>query len=240
MHTMKMVLTTCDHYHKHLRVTLHLLQKYWKPLPKIDIIGFKAPEWELPNGVQFISMGDMSDYPVNRWSTPIIEYMKRTDSDRVIWYLDDYFTYRSVDTRAVEVLWDYAGQFQYCAKIDLAEDRLHAAGTDLNYGDIKYDNGKIIDLIKSDPFSQYHMSLWPGIFRVEHLLRVMIPDESPWGLEIDGTVRLRNMQDVIVLGTKQSLVEIRLGARGGHGEGQQGIDGLKPEDQAELKELGLI
>lgn len=235
-----MLITTCDRYHAHLRIMLHLLEKYWQPLPLIDILGFKEPEFDLPTRARFISLGDMNDFPLDKWSTPIIDYFKRCYDDRVIWMLDDYYVYRQVDTRAVRVLWDYANQYKFTLKIDLAEDRLHAEGTDLNYGYIDYDGSKRLDLIKSSPESQYHMSLWPGIFRVEHLLRVMIPDENPWQLEISGTSRARNMSDVIVLGTKQSLVEIRLGARGGHGEGQLGIDGLKPEDQAELKELGYV
>lgn len=240
MKDMRMLVTTCDPYKKHLRITLHQLQKYWSPLPSIDILGFAPPDFDLPEGTVFISAGDMKDYPINKWSDPVIEYFKQTDTDRVIWFLDDYFLYRKVDTRAVEVLWDYASQFKFVEKIDLAEDRLHAKGTDMDYSYIDYDDGKRLDLIKGDPTSEYFSSLWPGIFSVEHLLRVMIPGETPWNLELDGTYRLRNMTDIVVLGTKQSLVEIRLGARGGKGAGEISIDGLRIEDQIELRELGLI
>lgn len=238
---MKMLITTCDHYHHHLRVTLHQLKKYWQPLPEIDIVGFKPPEFELPDGARFISVGNQEDYPLNKWTDAVIKYLKTLSRDEVLaFFLDDYELVRTVDTRMVEVLHDYMKQFHYVIKMDLAEDRLHSYGADLNYGEINYENNGHIDLIKSDPTSQYHASLWPGLWRVEHLLRLLLPGQTPWQVEIDGTVRLRNMTDVIVLGTKQSIVQICLGARGGNGAGELSISGLTPEDQNELRTLGYV
>lgn len=238
---LRLVITTCDKYHHHLRVMLHQLQKYWRPLPDITIVGFKHPEFALPDGVEFYSVGDVSDYPINRWTDAVIAYLRTRPLDEVfVLALDDYYLVRPVDNRMVVVLRDYMRQFGYVIKMDLAEDRLHAYGTDLEYGEINYEDGGHIDLIKSDPKSQYHASLWPGLWRNEHLLRLLLPGQTPWQVEIDGTVRLRNMTDVIVLGTKQSIVEICLGARGGNGAGEMSISGLKVEDQDELKSLGYV
>lgn len=117
--------------------------------------------------------------------------------------LDDYIPVRPVNRVAIKILEDYMIQFKYVIKMDICEDRLYSQGVDLNYGHAAY-----IDLIKSMPGSPYHMSLWPGIWNRENLLKVLIGGETAQDLEIQGTTRLSHLQDLIVLGTRQSPLRI--------------------------------
>ena len=79
-----------------------------------------------------------------------------------------------------------------------------------------------IPLLLSNPESAYHMSLMCGIWNRKALLDVLIPDESPHDVELQGTSRLRQMK-YQVIGTRSWIpgnpntmpIHHTLGQRGG-------------------------
>lgn len=227
----RVVCAASDKYLSALRIFAHLLNKYWIPNPQVVVCGFASPSYKLPDNFEFVSMGDQRDYPFDKWSDAMYKFLNQIDDEVFVLMLEDYFITRPVDTRAIKILYDYMLQFRYVIKIDLCIDRLYASGVDLNYGSVAY-----IDLIKSMPESPYHMSLMTGMWRKEHLLRTMQPNESPHDLEILGTTRLSRDQDVIVLGTRQSPVKHTLGLR------SQNPDALNLEhlNENDIKELGNL
>ncbi len=131
------------------------------------------------------------------------------------------------------MLYDYMGQFRYVIKADLCADRLYAGGMK-DYGHCGY-----LDLIISMPGSPYHMSLWPGLWRKEHLLRTLIPNETPWDIELQGTTRLAFDQNVIVIGTRNYPVRITSALRGGE-YSKLLLDELDPSDVTEMRALGML
>jgi hypothetical protein len=114
-----------------------------------------------------------------------------------------FFGQRPVDVLAVNMLFDYARQFQNVLKIDLGTDRLYInGGANFLYGANTYDNVGYLDLIKSPPGTPYQMSLWGGIWNREQLRRVLVFGETPQDIEIAGTGRVTD--DQLVLGTRQA------------------------------------
>jgi hypothetical protein len=118
--------------------------------------------------------------------------------------------------------------------MDLYSDRLYAGGmTD-------YNHCGYLDLIRSDPASQYHMSLMAGLWNRSLMLRFLVPGENPWQVELEGTPRVaRAADEVLVLGTRNMPLRHILAHRRGN-PGELLLDGLDPVDVAALRELGYI
>ena len=225
---------TSDKYLPALRPFAYLLNKHWKPNPTVVVGGFTVPEFSLPRNFVFHSIGRFADYPVNKWSDALARFIIEMPNEVFVLMLEDYWVTRDVDTTAVRMLYDYMMQFEYVARLDLTGDRQFAGGAT--------DYGKCgdIDLVYSDPDSPYHMSLMTALWRRNHLLKVLLPGETPWQIELDGTGRLAALRkDVIVLGTKSWPVRHTLALRGGD-TSKLLLDELEAKDVAALRKAGLL
>lgn len=231
---MRVFVLTSDRYLAALRPFAHLFCKYWSPEQPVVVGGFTPPSFRLPDNFSFYSIGSFEEYPVNRWSDAARAFVEAMGDEAFVLMLEDYWLTRQVDTRAVRILYDYALQFRYVAKIDLCGDRLYAHGADLNYGTVGH-----LDLVKSMPGSPYHFSLMTGIWRAEHLVRHLQPGWTPWDCEIIGTTHLSHDQDVIVLGTRQWPARHTLAFRAGE-PGTLDVSEVNPADVAEMREMGLL
>lgn len=235
MSEIPVLVMTSDRYLDALRGFAHLFNKYWSPDQGVIVAGFTAPAFTLPANFGFYRIGRFEDYPVSRWSDALIDVLiNHPNLETFVLMLEDYWLVRPVDVAAVAMLYHYARQFRYVLKIDLCADRLYAAGMS------DYDNCGRLDLIRSDPQSQYHMSLMTGIWNRERMLEFLIPGETPWQVEIDGTPRVRAAQDrVLVLGTRQWPVRHTLALRSGNPSALN-LDGLKPGDLSDLAKAGCL
>jgi len=208
------VITSSDGYWPTVKVMTWLIQKHWKPAPRVIVGGFSDPPFDLPKKWSFFSCGKQEDYPLSKWSDAVIKLLEGIGEEVALLMLDDMWPVRGVDTRALDVAYGWMHQFKNVAKFELGADRLYAHGCDLHYARCAH-----LDIIKSMPGSPYHLSTMPGFWRVEHLLSVMVPGESPWDLELQGTTRLAHRSDLDVLGTRQWPLKVTLGHRGGDSKG---------------------
>jgi len=177
----------------------------------VTVAGFTAPEFDLPSNFTFYSIGDFSEYPVGCWSDALIDLLNHfSNINSFCLMLEDYWLTRPVNTAAVSILYSYMEQFRYVLKMCLTGDRLYSAEM-TPYGNVSY-----IDLILSSPQSQYQMSMMAGLWSRELLLSVLVPGETPWEVELNGTPRVRERKDdLIVLGTRQWPIRHTLALRGG-------------------------
>jgi len=225
---------TSDKYIQAVRPLAWMMKKYWPDHPEVVVGGFTPPNFDMPDNFTFHSIGKFSDYPVERWSDALIKMMKDVGDDVFMLMLEDMWPIRRVHSGVVQMCCDYMHQFEYVARLDLTGDRLHAAGARFY--------GKLGDaeLIWSDPDSQYHLSMMPAFWRKEHLLAALVPNETPWQVELNGTPRLRAMKDrTIVLGTNVWPYKNTLAFRSGDPNNLV-CDDVAVEDIKELKELGLL
>ena len=103
-----------------------------------------------------------------------------------------------------------------------------------------YNHCGYLDLIRSDPASPYHMSLMCGLWNRELLLRFLIPGESPWQVELEGTPRVaKAANDVLVLGTRNMPLRHILAHRRGNPE-ELLLDDLDSADVEALRKLEYI
>lgn len=230
---MRVYVLTSDKYLPAIRPYLWLFEKYW-PGQEVTIVGFTAPDFELPPFVEFLSLGAFSDYPVDRWSDALIKLLSIIPDEPFALMLEDYWIIKPVYVEAVKMLYDYCRQFGYVCRLDLTGDRLNSGHAQF-YGKVGH-----LDLLLSDPESQYHMSLMTAIWNKHNLQRVLISGETPWQVELEGTPRLRALrEEMIVLGSKVWPVRHTLAFRGGDSQ-KLLLDEVDPADVAEMRALGLF
>lgn len=209
---------------------------------KPSICGFSSVDFLYRDRSRFYSLGDQADWPASRWSEKLLKVLDEVAEEQFILMLEDYWLTRPVDIQAVKMLFDYAKQFENVLKIDLTHDRLYinGGGTFL-YGANTYDNCGYLDLIKSPPGTPYQMSLWAGIWNREQLKRVLVPDETPQDIEINGTRRVTD--DQLVLGTRQAPM-LHGNIYQSRNEGKPVYEddhwAIKPEDLAFMRTEGWI
>lgn len=229
------IVMTSDKYLNAMRPFAYLFNKYWSCRHPVTVVGFAEPDFELPRNFLFVSMGSMADYPVNKWSDALIDFLEDDGcTEHFVLMLEDYWLSRPVNQEAIRMLHDYARQFRNVLKIDLMTDRLYAGGmTD-------YDNCGYLDLVLSDHKSQYHMSLMTGIWNRDLMLRFLERGETPWQVELEGTPRVAAAgNEVLVLGTRQAPIRHILAHRRGRPE-ELLLDGLKPVDITEMHDMGIL
>ena len=221
-----------------------LFNKYFDPDAPVAVCGFTSPTAPLPGNFSFYSLGAFQDYPANKWSDAFRKVLVNVADEHFILLLDDYFLLRQVDTQAVRILWDYARQFRYVLKIDLAVDRLYADPGRHLYGYNNYGSVAYLDLIHSPPGSNYQLSLWGGIWNRDLLMPFVIPGETAQQLELNGTGRVNQAGSaVVVLGTRQApLIHGNLLQSGRPGEIVLDTGGwrLAAGDEVEMTRLGVM
>jgi len=233
MASYRVYVTTSDKYLDALKPFAYLFNKYWSPDVEVIIGGFSPPTFTLPPNFHFLSLGLMEDFPIGKWSNALIGMIRFLNDPLFVLMLEDYWLTRPVDTVCVELLLKMMKMKPEIVRMDLTADRKFAGGI-RHYGSVAG-----YELLISDPNSMYHMSLMTAIWRGSQMLRVLVQDETPWDIEISGTDRLRQMRDLIVLGTSHVPVKHTLAFRGG-GKGKLLLDEVSEEDQKELQEHGLL
>lgn len=235
---MRAIVLTSDKYLHALRPFAWLFNKYWSSEQPVLVAGFSPPEFELPGNFTFHSIGLFADYPVNHWSDAVIKLLNEIDDEVFVLMLEDYWLVRAVNIEAVRMCGDYAMQFKNVLRIDLTTDRLFSFGPRYPQDVPEYGQCGYLDLVKTVD-SQYQMSVMTAVWRRDNLLGVLVPGETPWQVEIDGTVRVNARDDLLVLGTRQWPVRHVLGYRGGNNQIAD-VSGLRAEDAQALQLAGWV
>lgn len=241
---MQVIVMTSDLCSYSLPGFFHQWEKYYRGEHTGVLVGFSKPDVKLPDNFRFVSQGKQEDFPRSRWSFRLKNVLEEIADDVFMLLLDDYWLIRQVDIRAIEMIHDYMEQFRNVLKFDLAFERLYSntppgGHNKFYFGHNTYDRLGHLDLIKSDPGSDYHMSLWGGMYRNELLKSILVPGESAQEIEINGTHRLSELGDeMLVLGTRQApLLHVNaLQGRGWNKAEGFGVLGLSKSDLEELNQ----
>lgn len=209
--TVPVAIFTADHRHAELRAMLYLYTKYWNW--PATVYGFNAPQFPLGDNVTFKSLGWMADYPADKWSNGIIKALDLIDGERFIMMLEDYWLVRPVDVEAVDLLDDYMSKHPDIVRADLTTDRLYASNLK-ELGALSR-----LDIIENDPPADYHFSTQAGIWNKELLRRFLVPNETPWHCELEGTNRMKTAHSkgeaARVIGTRQFPVRYLIAVQAG-------------------------
>ena len=224
---------TSDKYINTLKGFAHLFNKYWGIDQAVVVLGFTPPAFELPYNFLFKSLGNFSDYPVNKWSDALIKFQETEAPPNYVLFFEDYWLVQPVKLDIVNEIYRWMQKQRNVVKFDLATDRQFAGGV-REVGTLSVIPH--IDLLESARYSPYHMSLYIGMYQRDSLAQVLIPGETPWDVEIAGTTRLSDQNELKVYGSKQNPVKISLIHRNGNSKDYL-LDELCEEDRLEIKEL---
>jgi hypothetical protein len=205
---MRVFLITCDKYLWALRPFEKLFNKYWGSDQQVVIAGFSPPSFQMSDNFSFVSMGNFADYPVEKWSNALIKFLKGVDDELFIWMMEDYWLTRCVNREAIESLGRYMLRRPDVVRGDITADRLYAG----NMHDVE--SFECLDIVKSTPPAEYHLSFQAGIWRRKLLLKYLATGETPWQTELSGTTRMIDGSAVVV-GTRQFPVRYIIGIQSG-------------------------
>lgn len=206
-------MTTCRNYYWIIPAWAWLFRKYWSEKQEVVVAGYEPifdylpSNFTWPDNWEFYSMGDET-LPVEQWSDGVIRFLSDMEDDLFCWMLEDMLLVRTVDVRTVSTLAEYMRYHSEVIRIDCTTDRLYSGASPGQLPDYEYYGS--IDLVWSEPESPYHLSLQAALWRREYLLHYMVPGETPWQLEMEGTARLSSTPELVVLGTRQFPVRYSL------------------------------
>lgn len=232
---MRVLILTSDKTSWALQAWRWLADKYWPEHPSVLVGGFTKPQFLSDS--EFVYLGEFFDYPIGRWSDAFSRFLRMVDDECFIWSMDDFWFIQRVKHDAVVQLFNHATAHKELARIDLSNDRA-GAGDAIDLG--KLGN---LDVVGCPLPTQYNCSLQAGIWRRSALLQYLVPGETAWQVELNGTGRM-NAAGANVIGTRQEpmryLISIQKGVLKLDG-GYQGKEHALPQDDVEeLRRLGYI
>lgn len=233
---MKTAIFTSDKNNWLLKGFFHQWGKYC-PDPKyfdIEVVGFEKPEG-LPSSVKFVSLGDMRDYPVKKWSNGVIKYLRQLQDDLVTIFLEDYWLIRNMHVNSIKEAEELMMKYPDIIRFDLTTDRVFNK-------DSKFcGHYKGLDICRAK--SDYAISFQASIYRRSLLLEILRLDETPWESEINGTGRVQQTT-YDVLGSYQwpvnYMITVNKGRFDAIGDWMFPARSLSQNDWQELDSLGFI
>lgn len=177
---MKIIVLTSDKRNWLLNGFQYQWDKYGGGLD-ITAVGFTKPDfWKR----EFISLGDFSHYPVNRWSDQLIETLDVIQDEQILIMLEDYWLIRSINTKIVGYANKFMGLNPDVLRFCLTTDRLYCGEKNI----INQVHLSDFDLFETKP-TDYHLSFQASIFNKSVLRSILIREETPWQVELMGTQR---------------------------------------------------
>lgn len=188
-----------------------LFQTYWGDRQPVHVFSYGRRDYFLtdrfPDIFTYTSLG-RRNLPAGGWSTGLLNMIEQIESDFFILFLEDYWLNAPVRVDIVERLFDYVlrlDENDRLLRLDLTADRSSKGYT-------QWTRREGVRVILSNRNAPYQMSFQAGIWNKENLRQVLLPGESPWESEVNGTKRLQtygHLKSMFVLGTLEHPVKYR-------------------------------
>ena len=221
--------TTCDKYQGiALRPFAYLFNTFWSSLQPVTIVGYKAPDFDLPTNFTFYSAGE--DGGQEHWSDGVIRFLQDETEELFCLLLDDYWFNRKADNTGISTLADYMQNKETVLRLDLTTDRLYAGGM------FDVEAWGHYDIVETPAGTPYQMSLQAGLWRRSLLLELLRPGMSPWQVELHTSPPER----MRVLGTRQCPVRYANVFRGGDPGTLQNLEQIPVEHLEYMRGQGWL
>ncbi len=136
------------------------------------------------------------------WGTNVKKAMAQIPTPYILFLLEDIFLCERVDTARIQQIIDYVTK-EDAACVYLVPDP---------YPNEEYPNTIGLSAIKKG--TKYRLSLRPAIWNKKVFDELIIAGESPWDMEVDGTLRSDKI-DAPFLGVKKPAIRFHAGIRRG-------------------------
>lgn len=219
---------------------MHQWRKYLPEIP-VTIAGFRQPQFELLDGFDFLSIGDMSNYPIGKWSNALKRLLEMIGAEHITILLEDYWLTRRADVWALRQCEEFIKGNPDALRFDITTDRLYS-GNIVPVGSIgRMDIIEGIDTAEKN--NSYQVSFQASIWNAEKLTTLLHSNWDPWQCEIAGSTRLREeFPGWRVFGTRQWPLQYQIMVRGGKfergGNWMYPARQLTDQDYDELEKIG--
>lgn len=189
---MKVYVLTCDKYRHLIEPFSHLMNKYW-PNQEVIVIGFQAPQADLPSNFVFLSLGKEEELP---WADRLLKAIDYLGHDHFVFLLEDYFLTGSIDDTEVKRRYNIIKSDPNIGKIDLSE-HIYMHGADGMFDETLF--------ISEKKNSQYTMSFQPAIWNKDMFKRFFVRGETSWQSEVNASRRCSEGYEGLLLGGKNTI-----------------------------------
>jgi hypothetical protein len=186
-----LLVLSCDKYSDIWQPFFDFFFKYWSDCPYPIYLGSNEKTFAHEKVTTLLSGAERD------WSTDTLAILHQIKEKNIIILLEDYFVYANPDKKLLE------------KSINLLDEhnavflRLACFPSD-HFQDYAYDFMKNEpDFVITRKEARYRVNLQAGIWNREKLIKLIVPGESPWAFETQGTQRSRET-DETYLGMKET------------------------------------
>jgi len=176
---LKFYVSTADKYVHLIKPFSFLFNKFWSEDQEVVVLGYKAPDFELPHNFSFVSMGKSENNP-SEWSNGLIDYFNSIDDEWFIYATEDMFVVNPVDFQSLEKLEEYTKDPQV-GRIGLTNDVCRKTCFNVT--------GNVVEMTQG---SQYRISCITSMWNREYMLKTLKRNMTPWEFEVNGTSASHN------------------------------------------------
>lgn len=216
------VVTTSDRYHHLIPIFCYLFNKNWGEYP-IELVGYKKPDFKLPDNFTFHSMGSQTE--VNQFSIDLKRYFSKR-SEWFIWLFEDCFI-KEVDHELLNK------SMQLIKRGKVGRVNLTRCGLSQDYEDTKPLGD--LQVYENTQSSNYRLSTQPSIWNREFVIKYMRPYLTPWMFETQSAVD----DGYRILGLHNAPVSHNEGVRKDN-IFKYDLAGIKEEQLEEMKQLNIL
>jgi hypothetical protein len=158
-----------------LPATCFLFNNFWPTSQKVQILGYKKPNFELPDNFEFISLGVQRGPKF--WSDDMKSYYSSISDDFFYSIWEDALILKPVDSGILKVASELTKKDKKFFKFNLTADVSRRPNDLLK-------EGKEYDLILARQNSLYRFSTQHCIWNTEVFLDKLEVNQSPWDFEL--------------------------------------------------------
>jgi len=177
----KIIMPICDETLYTLKMSSYLFDKYWPSQTKIDVIGFKKPDFEISSKMNFVSIDIQQKGGAKSWSKYILQYLQQVQEEQIIFTLEDFFPTKEPNLNLLNSVNQLLKKDKKIGRFDLTYDSY----TYGQYNVLK--NIKNLTLICKERYTDYRVSTQPSLWNKDFLIEILKNTTSPWDFEINGT-----------------------------------------------------
>tara|TARA_A100001515_G_scaffold143703_1_gene145555 strand:+ start:1000 stop:1851 length:852 start_codon:yes stop_codon:yes gene_type:complete len=173
----KIYVTICDEYLWLLKPFYYLFNKYWGDEKEVNILGYKKPDFDLPQNFKFISLG--RDNGPDEWSTGLYNFFTNIEEEHFIFIHEDSFFVDPVNFKTLNTLLTYTDN-QKVGRICLTRDTV-------NRNHELFDKKGDLTIVEATQDVGFRISTEASVWKRSYFLKYMIPHISAWDFEKNGS-----------------------------------------------------
>lgn len=225
---LKIIITTSDRNRHIVPIFAYFFNKNWDSNQKVEVVGYKKPDIELPSNFTFVSLGEQSEDKKD-FSNNLKKYFEKQD-DWFIWMVEDCFI-KSFKKEKLDILLKH--RREDIGRINLSSECIKQEHTFYTWADVKGE----INIYQNTQTAKYRVSTQPSIWNKKFLLQYLKKDLSPWDFETQNSIN--DGWKIIGLDKENAPIE--------HNEGvrkwdlyEYDFNGFPQEQIEELRTLKII